>query len=122
MATSQNQPNYAGDAIIWETNQQYTRAELTVGASQTLVPGSVTYASGGNQIIIASGQESNANAICLQKVTTAGGQTAKAVFLVRGPALVRRDRLGFGTATAATVITALQALGMQVRNSVEYSA
>lgn len=55
-------------------------------------------------------------AVCLQNITTGASETTtKAVFLIRGPAVVSSANLAYGTATKAIIEASLLSLGIVAR-------
>lgn len=113
------EPQYSGDVIAYELNQDYNRVEGTIVASQTLVVGSVLQNSSGDFTRCTTG--ASANGICLSRVTTGAGQTAKALVLNRGPAIVLEDQMDWGTLNESGVTaakTALLNLGIKVVKTV----
>lgn len=95
------------DAVRWEANQDYTREVATVDTDETIAVGQAVVITAGAAAVVADGAEATTNGIALQ----AGVATDKIVCLVRGPAIVNKDKIVLDTdADLDDTVTALLAL------------
>lgn len=109
---------HVGDVLKWEVNHNFCRAKLVLktGTTQSVEVGSPLESDAGSgaddYILVANGKEAEVAAIALEAIEATGLE--EIVCLVRGPALVDKDRLHLETSvTAAELESYLAALGIR---------
>jgi hypothetical protein len=95
---SKDEGMYLGDWLLHEADPNYCREEITIDESQDLESGTllgkltagehVAYNDSGSD-----GEETAVGVLITKKVTTGAGESAKAVMLARGPAVLKRAGL-----------------------------
>lgn len=97
MTTPKTEAVHIGDVLKWEVNPNFCRKKLVLKTStvQSIEVGSPLDSHAGSQaddfILVVSGKEAEAEAIALEAVEAEGDE--EIVCLVRGPALIDKDRL-----------------------------
>ena len=118
---------YNGDWLAWEQEAQFSREQITIGASQTIVKGTVLGIETATGHYVAFNQDNSpagSNApvgISLGDYTVGVGVTAQGAAIVRD-ALVIEDHLTFPAdieaAEQVTAMAALNVLGIIARTEV----
>lgn len=112
MATPTQEPINIGDLLKWEVDKRFCRKKLALKAAtaQSVEIGSPLRDNTG-YILVVNGQEANITAIALENVEATGDE--EIMCLVRGPAIIDKDRLHLETdVTWVEIESVLQALGI----------
>ncbi len=89
---------YLGDWLLFESDPNYCREQITIDANQNLVSGTLLGKLTAGQHVAynnagATGEQTCVGVLITKQVATGVGQTAKAVMLSRGPAVLKRAGL-----------------------------
>lgn len=95
---SLDEQNYLGDWLLSEEDPNYCREEITIDASQDLVSGTLLGKLAAGEYVAydntaQTGEQTAVGILVTKQVTTGAGDSAKAVMLARGPAVVKEDGL-----------------------------
>lgn len=100
------------DWLAFEETNRYSRENVVVAASQTLLNGQVVMLNGsGNAVEYAGGASDVAYGIIIEDVTTGAGQTVASAVVVRHARVVQANLVWKAGVSAPKKLEALTALG-----------
>lgn len=115
---------HAAEFIMHEQENTYCREAITIGASQSIVAGTVlgkVTATSAHVVLAPAAEDGSEDVagIAIYPATTGVGSSAEIAGLVRGPAIVNGNLLtwpaGITTPQMTAALTQLEALGILVR-------